>query len=292
MNQRIIFAPILTSLSLGSKIFERHFDIANDKNKYSIDEKKLKNLINNMNLFYQVLGKENKKIITNEEKKNLSELSRGVFAKRKFNKNNLFTKKNTYFSFPKMHKKQFEPGDLNKIIKINKVINKDSPVIGEKLLKKENIIRKYVHRYKHMFLENKISIGKNSKMELSHHYGLEKMTKYGACIITVINNSLYCKKLIALLPNQKHPKHKHFKKVETFHLLHGDLLVIKDKKSFNMQVGDKLDIFRDEIHEFKTKNGAIFEEISTEAIPHDSKYIDPIIDKKDTTNRKTFIQKL
>ena len=33
------FAPILTSLSLGSKIFERHFDIANDKNKYSIDEK-------------------------------------------------------------------------------------------------------------------------------------------------------------------------------------------------------------------------------------------------------------
>ena len=59
-----------------------------------------------------------------------------------------------------------------------------------------------------------------------------------------------------------------------------------------MQVGDKLDIFRDEIHEFKTKNGAIFEEISTEAIPHDSKYIDPIIDKKDTTNRKTFIQKL
>ena len=49
-------------------------------------------------------------------------------------------------------------------------------------------------------------------MELSHHYGLEKMTKYGACIITVINNSLYCKKLIALLPNQKHPKHKHFKK--------------------------------------------------------------------------------
>ena len=51
-----------------------------------------------------------------------------------------------------MHKKQFEPGDLNKIIKINKVINKDSPVIGEKLLKKENIIRKYVHLYKHMFL--------------------------------------------------------------------------------------------------------------------------------------------
>ncbi len=285
------FIPVLTSLSLGSQIFERHFDISDDKNKYSINENNLRSLINYMNLYFKVLGN-SEKIISPKETKNLSDLSRGLFAKKFLNKKSDISSKNTYFSFPKVKENQLEPGDLGKKIIINKKISKDDPVIASKKLQKENIIRKYVHRYKHMFLENKISFGINPKIELSHHYGLEKMSRFGACIITVINNSLYCKKLIALLPKQYHPKHKHYKKVETFHLLSGDLLVIKNGQKFHMKVGDKLDIFRDEVHEFYSNAGAIFEEISTEAIPHDSKYIDPVIDRKDTISRKTFIQKI
>ena len=53
-----------------------------------------------MNLFYQVLGKENKKIITNEEKENLSELSRS-FAKENLIKIIYLQKKIPIFLFLK-----------------------------------------------------------------------------------------------------------------------------------------------------------------------------------------------
>ena len=50
--------------------------------------------------------------------------------------------------------------------------------------------------------------------ELSHHYGIEKIEKFGACLITIINGQ-YCKKLVCLLKDQFHQKQtlkklKHF----------------------------------------------------------------------------------
>ena len=136
-----------------------------------------------------------------------------------------------------------------------------------------------------MLNEAKIVISKDSRIELSHHKGIENIEKIGALLVTLING-IYCKKIIALFPKQKHPTHKHYKKVETFHLLWGDLQVIKNKRVYNMTVGDKLDVYRDEWHSFSSVKGAVFEEISTEFIKSDSKYYDPEIDKTDSIVRK------
>ena len=62
-----------------------------------------------------------------------------------------------------------------------------------------------------------------------------------------------------LFPGQRHPKHKHFKKRETFHILSG-ISNYKSKQS-HTHVGDKLDVSKDEWHS-STLNGAVFEEIS------------------------------
>ena len=69
---------------------------------------------------------------------------------------------------------------------------------------------------------SKASIMLNSEfgVEFSHHYGAEHFREVGALIIDCINRE-YCKKLILVLPGQKHPSHFHKRKEETFQVLTG-----------------------------------------------------------------------
>ena len=106
---------------------------------------------------------------------------------------------------------------------------------------------------------------------------------------TLVNKD-YCKKILYQFPNQHHPEHFHKIKEETFILLHGDLTVILDGKSHEMNKGDILTVERKAKHEFFSKTGAIFEEISTEHIKDDSYYSDDKIMLNDDRKSKiTFI---
>lgn len=282
------FLPTLSASSLGARIFERHFSIFDSRNKYSADTNNLKQLISQLNDNIKLLGHENKKVISKVEVDSLNQLKRGVFAKSNIKKKAKNLKKNVYFAFPKINKSQLEPGDIGKKIIINKKYKKDEALTGNKVVSNYEIIRKYVHRYKYMLNEANVVISKDCRVELSHHKGVKNLEKIGALLITLINGP-YCKKVVALFPGQSHPKHKHFKKVETFHMLWGDMRIIKSNKVYNLTAGDKLDVFREEWHSFSSKNGAVFEEISTESIKSDSKYHDPVIDKTDSLVRKTFV---
>ena len=66
-----------------------------------------------------------------------------------------------------------------------------------------------------MLREARILLKPDQKFEISHHYGLKNFYKYGITMINVINHS-YCKKLIIMLPGQKHPEQFHKKKEEMF----------------------------------------------------------------------------
>ena len=105
-------------------------------------------------------------------------------------------------------------------------------------------------------------------------------------MISVINQS-YCKKLILMLPGQKHPEQYHKIKQESFFILHGTVQLILNKKKYNLKTGDLITIQKKNIHAFSSKNGAIIEELSTTSIKEDSYYLD----KKITANksRKSFI---
>ena len=105
-------------------------------------------------------------------------------------------------------------------------------------------------------------------------------------MINIINHS-YCKKLIIMLPGQKHPEQFHKKKEESFFILFGSIDLILDKKKFTLKAGDLKTIKRNQVHFFSTKKGAIIEELSTTSIKSDSYYLDnKIIENK---NRKSFI---
>ena len=126
----------------------------------------------------------------------------------------------------------------------------------------------------------------NETLEISHHYGIDSFYEYGSSLVTIINK-LYCKKIITMLPGQENPTHFHKKKEESFIILHGELIVNLENEEHVLNPGDILHIPLTYKHSFRTKNGSVFEEISTTHFTDDSYYSDQKI--MDNKNRKSYI---
>jgi N-acetylneuraminate synthase len=281
------YLPTICSAASGAKIVERHFSNLDKRNGYSIGKEKLETLLSNLNQTIDMMGS-SQKIITESEKISIQELQRGLFAKKNINKKNKNIKEDIYLAFPKMHKDQLSSSDLSKEMHLSQNINKDQYLIGNSKDPKRYFIRKYVHRYKFMLNEAGIIPGEDCSAELSHHYGVKNIEKFGAFLITVING-IYCKKLVCLLKDQYHPRHRHYKKIETFHVLYGHLMLKKQNSTFNLYPGDKINVLNNEWHEFTSNTGCIFEEISTESLKKDSEYFDKKIQDFDYIFRKTSV---
>ena len=131
-----------------------------------------------------------------------------------------------------------------------------------------------------------------SRIEISHHYGVEKFYKFGLCMITIVNDK-YCKKYLFMLKDQKHPAQFHKIKQETFFILYGKIeLKIKHSSKSSKKIlsaGESFTIYKGMVHEFKalSKDGVVIEEISSKHIKTDSYYLDPKIGKN--KNRKSLI---
>jgi N-acetylneuraminate synthase len=145
-------------------------------------------------------------------------------------------------------------------------------------------VLKIINKLKNIVIESKISLPEKVEFELSHHYGIDNFEKVGAAIINCINRE-YCKKLIIMLPGQKHPGHYHNKKEETFHILYGDMALSLNGVEKEYKPGEMVIIERGAKHSFSSRKGVVFEEISTTHFLEDSFYDDEKILKN--KNRKT-----
>ena len=81
-------------------------------------------------------------------------------------------------------------------------------------------------------------------------------------MFTIINRN-YCKKILILFPNQKHPEQFHKKKKETFNVLHGNLELKINNEKFKLKKGEIITIKKLQNHSFFFKKGCIIEELST-----------------------------
>ena len=194
-----------------------------------------------------------------------------------------------YTSFP-CSQGQMRANNLSKNLKIFSKQNqkKDSPLKLSNIkitdtYSKVLIIR---DRIKSFLRNSGVILPKNPRLEISFHYGIDKFSKFGLTMINVINDK-YCKKLLILLPGQKHPAQYHRIKKESFFILHGTVNVKINKKKILLKSGTLLTINPKEVHEFYSSKGAIIEELSTTSIKSDSYYIDDKINKN--KSRKTFI---
>ena len=281
----------------GARIFEKHVGIETKKfslNKYSWDVKSLEKWLNKLEYAIDFCGTINSRNkLLYKEKKDIKNFKRGIFLKNIAGKlkGQSLLQKDVYAAFP-CEKNQLTTFDMSKFndYTIKKNIKKDQPIFFKdvKIINQNYKLEKIRSDVKSLIRKSKVFVNQKSKIEISHHYGLENFYKFGSCMITVYNNK-YCKKLIFLLPKQKHPEQYHKIKNETFHVIYGKIYITLDGVKKILNQGDIITIKPYSKHLFGCLSniGAIIEELSSESSPKDSFYIDTKINKN--PSRKSFI---
>jgi N-acetylneuraminate synthase len=233
--------------------------------------------------------KKDDKYISQEELDSLNSLMRGVYLRKPVKKGDPIMNEDVFFAMP-CNDKQMNSGDFAEGLIAGKDYEENEELHEKKKITDIGLVRNVVHDAKGMLYEAGIALGNDFEVELSHHYGMQHFRQIGAIIISVINRE-YCKKLLVILPGQKHPTHYHNVKEETFQLLYGDLSIIIDGTEKTMKPGDIQTILRGEKHSFTSVKGAIFEEVSTTHIKNDSYYEDAKIRSLDPIERKTILKR-
>jgi N-acetylneuraminate synthase len=278
----------------GARVFERHVGVETDKiklNKYSSTPAEIRKWLQTYKKTVVACGAERRPPAGHQEEESLQSLKRGVYTKEDIGKESPLNRSVVFFAVP-LQKNQLESGDWKDYFISDRNYKKNEGIskkVIQRLISKQEIINGIVHQVKGMLNEARIPIGNDYKIELSHHYGLERFREFGAVIIDCINRA-YCKKLILLLPRQKHPYHYHKKKEETFQILFGDLEIEVEGNRRILHPGESIIIRYDEWHKFQTANGVIFEEISTTHLNNDSFYEDKFIANLSRETRKTRIE--
>jgi sialic acid synthase SpsE/mannose-6-phosphate isomerase-like protein (cupin superfamily) len=283
--------PATVAVAKGSRILERHVGIASPDaplNAYSMNPEQTAAWVKGSLTAFEACGNpRGEKHITQVEIDSLNSLRRGVFARDDLSEGRQLEPGDVVFAFPG------QPGQTTTSEWMDGLATSRAYRAGEPLRERRKAnpaatVRATIREAKGMLYEARIELGDRFTVEMSHHYGREQFRSWGAFIISLVNRE-YCKKLLLMLPGQRHPKHRHHKKEETFQLLHGDLQVNLDGKICDLMPGQLFLVERDTFHSFETKGGAIFEEISTTHIVGDSEYEDPAIARLDPMDRKTVL---
>ena len=292
-------APVQIAVAKGAKIFERHvgYETKDVKlNLYSSTPQQLDKWFEAYKYAVDLCGSKidgHDRPITDIERESLEGLQRGVFVKKEVKKGVLLSIDDVYFAMP------FVPGQIsseswvdggikvNKSFKVNEAIFPNDIVIAKKT--KNEVLKKSIHEVKAMLNQASIVLNSDFGIEFSHHYGAENFREVGALIIDCINRK-YCKKLIVILPGQKHPSHYHKRKEETFQVLTGVFECVIDNHHRTMYPGETALVQPGVWHEFWSKDGCIVEEVSTTHYNDDSIYNDKKINDLERSDRKTVVK--
>jgi sialic acid synthase SpsE/mannose-6-phosphate isomerase-like protein (cupin superfamily) len=285
--------PIQMAYAKGAQLFERHVGLNTEKHKlnnYSSTPEQLDRWIASYKKAMAACGGDQPCPGPIEESESLKSLMRGVFAKRPLKRGIPISREDVFFAMPLLegqlstslwHEGMIADSDYNESAPLSTHLAELEPT-------KDELVYRIMLQVMGMLNNARVSIGKSSSVEISHHYGLERFREFGAVIVNCINRT-YCKKLVVQLPRQKHPFHMHRKKEETFQLLAGDLEVVVDGKLSKLKPGDTLLVGPNQWHKFNTLAGAIFEEVSTTHYNDDSIYEDEAINRMARDQRKTII---
>lgn len=281
------------AIAKGAKILERHVAVPTDKykiNAYSSTPAQIKNWLTAANQAYEMCGVEDKRLeFTPAQTSSLRALGRGLFAKRAIKKGERVSLADTFLAIPTVDD-QITANDLSKYVELTAkkdiAANESVLFLSVSQVDYREKIYAIVQKVKKVLKDSNSNVPGMLDLEISHHYGVDRFDEYGCTIINFINRE-YCKKLIILVPGQKHPEQYHEKKEETFHVLYGDVLLILDGVEKQSKAGDIITVERGKKHIFSSTNGAVIEEISSTHYKDDSFYTDPEIAKN--KHRKSLI---
>jgi sialic acid synthase SpsE/quercetin dioxygenase-like cupin family protein len=281
------------AIGMGATIFEKHVGVPTEKvklNAYSADPTQVREWIQSAADAQCMIGASSERYpFTSLERQGLRDLQRGVFARREIRKGERLEASNVFYAIPNSEG-QIVANDMSKYTDFvaSEAVSTRAPALLEKFNRGERLehVLQIVGEVKKMLKRSKVSVPGQCELEISHHYGLEQFEKFGLTMITVVNRE-YCKKIIVMLPGQMHPEQRHEQKDETFHVLHGELTLALDGVEEKRKSNDVIVIPRGIRHAFKTRTGAVIEEVSSNHNREDCIYTDSVINSN--KNRKTFV---
>ncbi len=290
--------PAIIAIAKHAMVFEKHVGVETEKyknNAYSARPDQVKKWLDAIQAALDTCGKNRLSDydVNPKELKELVGLKRGAFAKREIKKGESFTLEDVFFAMPNSEGQlTAESFSKHNLIFIAKKEYKKNAAITEYSIEDvdpRSKIAFVIHTMNSQLNQAGIVLNPDSDVELSHHYGVEKIEEVGAVLITCINRE-YAKKLVVQIPGQTHPEHRHELKEETFQVLWGTVHIKVNGVEKLYKPGDIVTIKQNDMHSFRTDNGVIFEEVSTTHRVTDSFYEDPEIDKnkKRKTNLKDW----
>ena len=279
--------------ALGARVFEKHVAVETAnyaKNAYSVSPKQLISWLEILHSSVQMVGQTSTKITNSaEEIQSLRGLQRGIFVKNDVNAGQILSESDIYFAIPALES-TYVANDFSKysVFEATTAIPKDAALTQEntRVTDKQKIVREIVRNVRTFLSATSVVVPDGRSLEISHHYGLSNFFRTGLVMATVVNEE-YCKKLLILLPGQKHPEQYHKKKKESFHVLHGKEVLSLDGDENVYSPGEVVTIEPDVRHSFRSEDGCVIEEISSTHYVDDSYYTDEAITK--STNRKTYV---
>ncbi|MEM0465168.1 MAG: N-acetylneuraminate synthase family protein [Candidatus Pacearchaeota archaeon] len=283
---------IKIAIAKGVMIFEKHVALGENRNLYSANPEQIKKWLKSAKEGFEICGIINKRVpVTEKEKQDLRALRRAVFAKTKIKKGEKLNSENIFYAIPSIEN-QILANDLSKYSHhyLKKDIYERQAILFDdvEIIDTREKIKKIVYGdIKDIINKANIPLNNIVDLEISHHYGIDRFYEFGCVIINVINRD-YCKKFIIILPGQINPTHYHKIKEESFIVDYGDIIVEIDGVKKEFKRGDIILVKQGQKHSFTSKNGGIFEEISTTHHKEDSYYEDESINNN--KERKTFIR--
>ncbi len=281
------------AVAKGAAILEKHVGVPTDTfklNAYSATPSQVRAWVTAADETLRACGVSGERYpISERERDSLVGLRRGVFASRALGVGEDLRADGLFLAIPG-RPGQLTANDLSKYTSYH--LTAAVPERGPVMLSDVDAVdhREQVHeiidQVKGMLQTSGLAVPAMVDLEISHHHGLERFSEHGLTMLNIVNRE-YAKKLLIVLAGQWNPEHYHERKLETFHVLHGELDVTLDGEPVLLRTGDVLTIERGVRHAFGSSVGAVIEEISTTHYGSDSFYTDPSIPT--TGDRKTFV---
>jgi len=274
---------IKLAIAKGATIFEKHVGVITDSirlNAYSATPEQIRAWLHAARQALEICGVRDRRAdFGAEELASLQSLRRGAFARRDIKQGERVDLKNVFLAIPTTEG-QVTANDLSKYTEFIAQfdVKQNEPILFASVKKTDHREKIYqiVQQAKSLLAKSKTVAPGKADFEISHHYGVERFDEFGITMITVVNRE-YCKKLLLILPGQKHPEQYHKQKEETFHILYGDILLNLNGNVTTHQKGDIVVVEPGVKHSFTSKHGAVIEEISSTHYANDSYYTDPAI---------------
>jgi sialic acid synthase SpsE/mannose-6-phosphate isomerase-like protein (cupin superfamily) len=284
---------VKVAVGKGVTLFEKHVGIRENGiglNDYSSDPEQAHGWLKSAQAAFEMCGVSGKRAeFSSAELSSLRSLQRGLFTKRAFKAGERIPHEAVFAAIPTMDG-HVTTNDLSKYAEIFATgdIEADAPLLSSNTSMRNvrDEVYKIVQDVKGLLLKSGVTIPSQVDLEISHHYGIDRFYEFGLTMMTIVNR-VYCKKLIVLLPGQKHPTQYHRQKEETFHILYGEADIALNGTSRRLKTGETVTVEREVHHFFGSQTGAIIEEISSTHFSNDSFYLDPAIMRNE--NRKTLL---